>query len=233
MLAFGGSEGGTGAGSFLAAGLAAKGYPALGLGYFKAAGLPGALQRIPLEYFVAAIRWLAAQPGVDPARIYVAGGSRGSEAALLLGVNLPGLVYGVNAGSPSSVVNPGYPDAGQPAWTLRGRPVAHVTAAEYGVPDPAGQVIPVERTRGPVFLLCGAEDPEWPGCPYADALAARLGGHPHRELREPGAGHHVDSILPDLPTPAGAGGGQQADALGRLDAWPALLDLLATGTLSG
>jgi len=29
----------------------------------------------------------------------------------------PGPVYGVIAGSPISVVNVGYPDAGQPAWT--------------------------------------------------------------------------------------------------------------------
>jgi enterochelin esterase-like enzyme len=40
---------------------------------------------------------------VLPADIYVSGGSRGGEAALLLGVHYPSLVHGVIASSPSDI----------------------------------------------------------------------------------------------------------------------------------
>ena len=60
--------------------------------------------------------------------------SRGSEAALLLGAYFPQLVNGVIAGVPSSVVNPGWPDTSQPAWTLGGRPLPAVSPSEFGQP---------------------------------------------------------------------------------------------------
>lgn len=96
VLLFGGSEGGLG-GGFMASELAADGYPTLDLAYFKEPGLPQLLYRIPLEYFAGALRWLARQPGVEKSRIWVVGASRGSEAALLLGVHYPSLVHGVVA----------------------------------------------------------------------------------------------------------------------------------------
>jgi fermentation-respiration switch protein FrsA (DUF1100 family) len=105
-----------------AAPLAAHGYPSLALAYFKAPGLPQTLSSIPLEYFTSALEELRAQPGVDRNHVLVAGESRGGEAALLLGAHFPRLVNGVIAGVPSSVVNPGWPDTSNPAWTVRGRP---------------------------------------------------------------------------------------------------------------
>ena len=230
VLAFGGSEGGPTNGVAIARSLAAKGYAALGIAYFDAPGVPDSLTRIPLEYFVTALRWLARQPGVDPTHLNVYGLSRGSEAALLLGVHFPELVHGVIAGAPSSVVNGNYPRSGQPAWTLRKRPFPY--AGTFGDPRPAGEpgvIIPVERIHGPVLLVCGEDDTLWPSCPYADAIASRLGDHPHTELREPGAGHLVCDPVPDVPmsTNQKLGGTQQADALGRLDAWPRLLAFLA------
>jgi dienelactone hydrolase len=232
VLAFGGSEGGTGSGILIARTLASKGYPALGIGYFHAPGLPDTLTRIPLDYFATALRWLASRPGVDPRHITVYGDSRGSEAALLLGVHFPDLVHGVIAGSPSSVVGPGLPDITQPAWTLHGRPMPGVSRAELGDPRPAGDpaaIIPVERIAGPVLLICGEDDRLWPSCPYADAIVRRASGHPVTELREPGAGHYVGVPAPNLPTTpdSRSGGNQQADALGRLNAWPKLVSFLA------
>jgi uncharacterized protein len=41
------------------------------VGYFSLPGLPSALANIPLEYFARALRWLAAQPGVAPAKVAV------------------------------------------------------------------------------------------------------------------------------------------------------------------
>ena len=101
---------------------------------------------------------LRAQPGVNPRHVLVSGVLRGSEAALLLGAYFPRLVYCVIAGVPSSVVNPGWPDTSQPAWTLGGRPLPAVSPSEFGQPNPPGKpqtVIPVERIRGPILLTCG------------------------------------------------------------------------------
>jgi dienelactone hydrolase len=95
----------------------------------------------------------------------------------------------------------------------------------------------VERVRGPVFLLCGDQDQLWPSCPFSDAIAHRLGDHPHTEVRESAAGHLVGFVVPNLPEASNAitfngydesiGGTVQDDALGRLDAWPKLLSFLA------
>jgi fermentation-respiration switch protein FrsA (DUF1100 family) len=121
VLVFSGSAGGLTT-TRAAALLAAHGYPSLALAYFKAPGLPQTLSSIPLEYFTSALEELRAQPGVDRNHVLVAGESRGGEAALLLGAHFPRLVNGVIAGVPSSVVNPGWPDTSNPAWTVRGRP---------------------------------------------------------------------------------------------------------------
>ena len=118
VLVIGGSEGGMD--TFLAAMLAVRGYPALAVAYFGEPGLPPALSAIPLEYFEGALKWLAAQPGVDPTRIVVYGGSRGSEAAELLGVHDADQVHGVIGGSPSNVAGCSLTACVGPAWTLGG-----------------------------------------------------------------------------------------------------------------
>jgi dienelactone hydrolase len=234
VLAFGGSDGGTANGALVARALAAKGYPALGIGYFDVPGQPETLQNIPLEYFATAARWLARQPGVDPHRIEVYGFSRGSEAALLLAVNFPDLVDGVVVGSPSSVVHTSYPSGIGPAWTLHGRPIPYVNNTEKNDPRPADDRarIPVERIRGPVFLLCGQDDAVMASCEFTRAIGERLRARPYAELQVPGAGHNVGiPVAGGAATPEGnLGGAQQADALGRLDAWSKLLDFLAART---
>ncbi len=64
-----------------------------------------------------------------------------------------------------------------------------------------------------------------------------LSGRPVTELEEPGAGYLVDFFVPNLPltsttspditgTLLDVGGTVQGDALGRLDAWPAVLKFL-------
>ncbi|MCO8272164.1 acyl-CoA thioesterase/BAAT N-terminal domain-containing protein [Actinoplanes sp. TRM 88003] len=231
VLTFGGSEGGASAGVRNARALAAKGIPALGIGYFDVPEGPKALRSVPLEYFAGALRWLAGQPGVDPKRLYVIGASRGSEAALLLGVHYPDLVHGVVAASPSAVLYPGLPDENQAAWSFGGRPLPHIKPSEYGFVTPAetpAAIIPVERIRGPVLLLCGEADRLWPSCTAAGAIATRRGDRPTTEVREPDAGHFIGNPVPNHPSrpDAQAGGGTQADALGRLDAWPKLLKFL-------
>jgi dienelactone hydrolase len=233
ILVLGGSEGGL-PGVLLPALLASNGYPALGVAYFKEPGLPTTLSRIPLEYFARALRWLARQPGVDPARIAVLGISRGSEAAQLLGVYYPGLVHAVIASVPSNVALCSYPGCTGPAWTLHGRPLPYTSEFDNPSPtdDPAA-VIPDQRIQGPVFLDCGEADQTWTSCPFAQAILSLLDAHhdhwSHVMYAYAGAGHLVGSLLPYEPVaPASAGSGpsyaadQEADAL----LWPHLLSFL-------
>jgi dienelactone hydrolase len=239
VLVFSGSGGGLTTGS-AAALLAAHGYPSLALAYFKAPGLPPTLHDIPLEYFVTALGVLRDQPGVDPRHVLVAGVSRGGEAALLLGAHFPHLVNGVVAGVPSSVVNPGLPDATRPAWTLGGRPLPAVSPSQFGQPNPPGKaqaVIPVERIEGPVLLACGEQDLVWPSCGYVDAITARLRAHrfahPVTALRYRDAGHLIGgltawyaSLTDDALT--SSGGTVAATQAAQADAHAKLLALLGS-----
>jgi dienelactone hydrolase len=244
VLVFGGSEGGLSGGVVEhAAALAAQGYPALAIAYFDEPGLPSTLQDVPLEYFVKALNLLAKQPGVDANHLLVWGTSRGGEAALLLGAHFPNLVHGVIAAVPSAVVWGSYPETGSAAWTLDGKPVPYASSADWNNPDPADAqdaIIPVEQTRGPVFLVCGGEDQVWASCPYTDAITARLTqhrfGYPVTALRYPAAGHYGGDLNPYLPfadaagpTAAGAetGGSELADQQAEADSWPRLLSFLA------
>jgi dienelactone hydrolase len=234
VLVVGGSEGGL-PDVLLPALLASSGYPALGVAYFKEPGLPRTLSRIPLEYFATALRWLARQPGVDPARIAVLGVSRGSEAAQLLGVYYPDLVHGVIASVPSNAAICSYPDCTGPAWTLHGQALPYTS--QFDNPDPTDDpaaVIPDQRIQGPVFLDCGEADQTWTSCPYAQAILHLLDANhdrwTHVLYAYPGAGHLVGSLIPYEPvSPALAArdldyaADQQADAL----LWPHLLSFLA------
>ncbi len=137
VLQIGGSEGGYH--SYPAALLASHGYPTLSLAYFGEPGLPSTLKDIPLEYFATALRWLAAEPGVDPKRVVVFGTSRGGEGSLLIGSTYPDLVRGVIANVPSDEVNPGLPDASVPAWTLGGKPVPDGRSRSRTLPVPCSR----------------------------------------------------------------------------------------------
>jgi dienelactone hydrolase len=228
VLVAGGGEGGLA--EYLdatAALLASHGHPALAIGYFGLPSLPTQLANVRLEYFIGALTWLRGQPGVDRSRVFTYGVSRGSEAALLLGALRPDLVHGVAAMVPSDVVHCAFPSCAGPSWTLNGAPLPYTS--QFLDPNPADapdSVIPVERIAGPVLLVCGESDREWPSCPYARAADARLAGRPGAQLHElrayPGAGHKVGLVLPYQPDD-----GTRADSVGQADAWPRVLDLLA------
>lgn len=246
VLEFGGSEGGLD-GQLLAASLASAGYPTLDLAYFRAPGLPSALRDISLEYFARALRWLGHQPGVSAGRVYVSGVSRGSEAALLLGVHFPSLVHGVIASSPSSLAFGSYP-SNTAAWTYHGKPVPYSQSFSNIVPiyDPAA-AIPVQRIRGPVLLDCGTDDHVWTSCAYAGNIQSRLNAahdpYPHALYRYSGAGHFVGDLVAHqpgaiLPATAGHGAGNTPLANANADArlWPRVLSFVAgrgqTGTFT-
>lgn len=216
VLIFGGSEGGL-APFDEARLLASRGFPTLALAYFKEPGLPPTLSRIPLEYFARAARWLAARTGIR--RVVVYGVSRGSEPALLLGVDFPQLVRGVVALVPGNVVLVS-PSSTGPAWTLHGKPIPFQFE-----PGPSGpDQIPAEQIAVPLFMDCGVVDDLWASCPMAHALARR-----HRRRTEllvfPGGGHGVGDLEPNLPQHYQPleGIGSLSNARARVQGWPKLL----------
>jgi dienelactone hydrolase len=227
VLQIGGAFGGHS--SLPAALVASHGYPTLSLAYFKEPGLPKTLKDIPLEYFAKALRWLAAQPGVDPNRVVVLGASRGGEAALLLGIYYPELVHGVIACTSSADVlgASDYPAFGGNAWTLDGSPI------------PQGP-IPVERVGGPVMATGGGKDAVWPTAEAVREIVARarrygrndIVGHIYVK-----AGHSVGCAVPYLPLRSinfgrtswlPFGGTQASNAQARAASWPLLLRFVAT-----
>ncbi len=221
VVLWGGSEGGDSF-SEAAALLASHGIPALALAYFHDPGLPRSLERIPLEYFVNAIRWLRGQRQVDPRRVWLVSASRGTEAELLIAAHFPNLVHGVVASAPSSVVNGAPhvagPHGGVPAWTLRGNPIG------------PGIAIPVHRITAAVILVAGGDDTVWPSFVMAPRIMASLphNGAVHRYLYYPQAGHIVlgvpygavtNTVLNDGGTVASESAAWSAD-------WPAMIGFI-------
>jgi dienelactone hydrolase len=253
IIILGGSEGGMGAPTARNARLIAQhGYAVLQVAYFDAPGLPQDLGLIPLEYFKTAIDWLGAQPGVDPHRLGIEGGSIGSEVALMVAAHFPE-IKAVVAAMPSGIVWPGisHTSANPPStFTLAGQPLpdlpyggdGHFTtvydlyakglAALDQHPD---AIIPVERINGPILLVCGKVDTLWPSCPMADQITARLKEkrfkHQVKLLAYADAGHAVfgppfDPANPRLANLADDGGSVDGNQAARRDSWPKSLSFL-------
>jgi dienelactone hydrolase len=224
VVQLGGSLGGHGA--LPAALLASHGYPTLSLAYFGEPGLPSELRRIPLEYFQAALRWLAARPGVDPGRLVVYGVSRGGEAALLVGATFPDLVHGVVSCTGSAYVLGSTPP-GAAAWTYGGTPIA-----ERGA-------IPVERIAGPVLAFFGGKDGIGDPTPSEQEIASRARRSGRKDIVVkvyPDAGHGTGCRIPNAPTgdeyPLApgttlyGGGTPTSNAEAAAAAWPLVLRFL-------
>lgn len=254
VVVLGGSEGGLGTGAVREAkALQAEGYAVLQVCYFGCPGTPPKLVEVPLETFARGLAWLRAQPGVDPHRVAIIGGSKGSEAALLAAARDPDL-KAVIATMPSSVVWPGisYTPSMQPGWTEGGKPLPYLPYAIKGpiksvfdlynsavltlatLPQHAEVEIPVERIKAPILLVCGEADTLWPSCPMSDQIVARRKAH-HRVdtsvLRYKDAGHGVfgvpvDKSGPGYATLGGLGGTAEGNAAARADGWPKALSFL-------
>lgn len=250
LIVLGGSEGGTRWVRQLGSSFAAQGYAVLALSYFRAEGLPPGLELIPLEYFGRGFTWLAAQPGVDRARIGIYGISKGSEAALLTATR-HSEIRAVIAASPSHVVWPGLAQyfVLQSSWSEGGAPVPFVpydmsqgftsifSIFQNSLPNVArnpNAIIPVERINGPVLLVSGEADGLWPAKVMADAIAARLRANNFRHrvenLSYPDGGH-MTPTPPGLgpTTPASVvqmGGTVEGTDRARAAAWPAMICFL-------
>ncbi|MFM9865014.1 MAG: alpha/beta hydrolase family protein [Micropepsaceae bacterium] len=218
VLLLGGSEGGLGTGGArMAKALQEKGYAVLHASYFGAPGQNKILALVPLETFDRALDWLKAQNEVDAERLAIVGGSKGAEAALIVAARHPEL-RAVVAGMPSNVAWQGIdmnivnmmfnPPGG--SWSLGGKPIPFVpyvqpkeftgdigaiyAASLLDLPKHEDAIIPIEKTRAPVLLICGKQDTLWPACPMADQVKARAdakGGPTVTVLAYDDAGHAV------------------------------------------
>lgn len=132
VILLGGSEGGLH--ELDAALLANHGFAVLALAYFGTDGVPPFLVDVPLEYFETAIASLRAHPTVGDGPIGVIGGSRGGEAALLIGSMLDGIgavVSTVGSGVLTQGIGPGatfeeMAGTPVPSWTWRGKPLRYL-----------------------------------------------------------------------------------------------------------
>jgi dienelactone hydrolase/uncharacterized protein (DUF2141 family) len=245
LIVMSGSDGGIMVATQLGVGFTKHGYAVLSLAYFMEQGLPQSLENVPLEYFDKAVAWLKRQPGVDANAIGVIGGSRGSEAALLLGSRNKD-VRAVMAFAPSGIVWQGLnfnnvANMG-PAWTAGGKPLPFVApdAAAYR-PNASMKAmfdnvlaqadarpethIAVERINGPVLLMSGADDRLWPSAGMAGRIVQRLEekGFQHEvtNLVYEGAGHLVfmgDSSAPYLAAQATRGTDPMLGGAGQANA---------------
>ncbi len=245
VLVLGGSEGGLGKGAMReATELQKEGFDVLQLSYFGAPGEPAMLVGVPLETFTRGLAYLRAQPGVDPRRIGILGGSKGGEAVLIVAAREPGIKAVVST-MPSSVSWPGinYAPTMSPSWTVEGKPLPYLPYAfgpsTHSVFDIYNDglkavdanpeaVIPVEKITGAIMLVCGEADTLWPSCPMSDQIAARLKakGRPAPIiLRYADAGHAVfgppvDKSSPYYASLGSLGGSPEGNAAARNDDWP-------------
>lgn len=135
VLMLGGAEGGLHEDN--AALLAAHGYIVLALAYYGMPGLPRTLTNIPVEYFGTALSYLAGRADIAAGRIAVHGGSKGGEAALLIGSIYPavravvsivgsalitqGISQDVETGSLLEILRTPVPN-----WTYQGRELPYL-----------------------------------------------------------------------------------------------------------
>lgn len=189
VIAFGGSDGGMNFGDANGKMIVPHGIAVLGLSYFKSAGLPATLDRIPIEYFIEAVDYLQTLPQIDASRIGVVSGSRGSEAALLL-ASYDNRIRSVVVTTPSSVSWGGMTTSNS-AWTLHGKdvPFLHPSlpenepqirrfeAALTDVEAVKQATIPIESINGPVFLVSAKNDQIWPSYSMSLGMESYLKEH--------------------------------------------------------
>ncbi len=151
---------------------------------------------------------------------------------------------------------------GRPAWTRNGKPVAgsdpvgivfdavkdtHQHRCEIEslpdsirsrVPDETLQrvLVPVEDIDGPVLLLAGVDDREWPSAPVSALTISRLQrrdySHPYGLRAYCNAGHVFGMPYADYtgsPSNDERGGTSRANARAAANSWPLVLDYLDRG----
>jgi len=176
--------------------LAEHGLTAFALGYHGAQGLPSALVEIPIESLERGIE-LFRHTYAGGRAVGLMGMSKGAELALVLAAHMGDAIGPVVAVAPSHVVwfglKPHEPDTDRrserSSWSLGGEPIPFLPCPpevelvfndrglrtdgffdlsryEGGHVDAA--TIAVERSAGPILLLSGDDDHQWPDELMAD-----------------------------------------------------------------
>ncbi|MFM9971629.1 MAG: acyl-CoA thioester hydrolase/BAAT C-terminal domain-containing protein [Burkholderiales bacterium] len=262
IMLLGGSEGGLGAGvTRMAKSLQENGFSVLHVSYFRAPGQLKRLEFVPLELFDRALEWLKARPDVDGTRLAVMGGSKGAEAALIIATRHPELLAAV-AGMPSSVAWSGidwnfmnyFIDPPGGSWSLGGKAIPYLPiTGEYAsklsdlyeqslkhLPAHPDAVIPIERGKARVLLICGEMDTLWPSCPMArqvEERAVRFGVPQVTLLAYAQAGHAVMGLPIDRAEPRfdsldSLGGTDEGNNAAREDGWPKIVAHLKSALAS-
>jgi uncharacterized protein len=234
--------------------LAEHGLTAFALGYFGALGLPSGLVEIPVESLQRGID-LFRESYTGGRAVGLMGFSKGAELALVLAAQLGESIGPVVAVAPSHVVwfglKPPGPDldraSDRSSWTLDGVPLTFLPfagvepvfndrglrtdvffdLAAYEPADVDGARIPVERSVGPILLLSGDDDHQWPAEPMAAEIVRRMADHGRADdvtnIVYPGAGHVF--LVQDFIPPPGTGplfdygGSTEADSAAGKDTW--------------
>jgi dienelactone hydrolase len=264
VVVLGGSTGGIP--TNLAVMVAEHGYACLGLGYFGVAPLKPELREIPVEIVECGVRLLSKRSEVTEHPVGLFGVSKGAELALLSAVLLGEAIGAVVAVVPSSLVFFGTAFTGSEfthsmsSWTWRGEPLPFVpydpsAAVEFTdqgirttpifVAALANQAaldaatIAVEHIRGPILLLSGGDDQQWPSSQMAERVAARAASAGRaamvRHVNYPDAGHTLLGYTPtptarpglDAPPSFDFGGTPEANAAAAADAWLRIASFLS------
>jgi dienelactone hydrolase len=170
-----------------------KGYAILAIGYFNADGTPRSLDRISLDAISDTIMNIAKKNKIDESKIALIGGSKGGELIL----NLASRYNQYKAVIALSTSNVSFPaitwSANTSSWTYKGNEVPYVPAPLKTI-SPAlkgdlftafsmmledeGAVknaeIHVENINGPILILSGKNDDQWPATSMSNRIIERL-----------------------------------------------------------
>lgn len=170
-----------------------KGYAVLALGYFNSTFTQKHLDRISLNAISDTILSIAKNPKIDESKICLLGGSRGGELVLNLAskfdhfnavialsssnVSFPAITWSANTSSwiyddvevpyvpaPLSTIKPALKGDLYTAHKLMLEDKVAVKKAE----------IEVENINGPILILSGKKDDQWPASEMSDQLIKRL-----------------------------------------------------------
>lgn len=212
IVGFGGAEGGNGWASerwkARREHFNALGYNMLALGYFGTNSTPQHLDRISLNAVHAAINQGRSQQSSEQTAnscVILIGGSKGAELALTLAANFEDIdaVIGIVPGS--AVFAAHTPAMNTSSWALDDKPLPFVpvpwsatwdlinhrilAVMERAMADQAAfdaASIPVEKIRGPIYLLSATRDELWPSTRMSERMMVRLKQHgspyPHRHI---------------------------------------------------
>jgi dipeptidyl aminopeptidase/acylaminoacyl peptidase len=194
----------------------ARGFAVLAIGYFKTDQSPGSLDRISLNAISDTILRIASRhPQLDTSRIILMGASKGGELVLNLASRFSHF-KGVIALSTSHVSFPALTIAANTSsWQFNNEEVAYVPAP-FKTIGPALQgdlytafammledekavalaEIEVEKINGPILILSGTEDDQWPATQMSDQIVDRLArkGFKYTYQHLPLQGGHIEPL---------------------------------------